>query len=36
MKEERIQAGTMMVAYVVVYVAAVAVILLDILVWRPW
>ena len=36
MNEERIQAGTMMVAYVVAYLAAVVVLLLDLLVWRPW
>jgi hypothetical protein len=36
MNDKRIESGTMMAVYVAVYILAVAVILLDLLVWRPW
>lgn len=36
MREERVRAGAMMAVYTMVYVAAIAVLLLDMLVWRPW
>ena len=34
--EHRIQAGTLMVAYVLTYLFAIVVLFLDIFVWRPW
>lgn len=34
--EERAQAGTMLVGYIVVYLFAIAILLMDLLVWRPW
>jgi hypothetical protein len=34
--EERAQAGAMLVVYIVAYAFAIAVLLMDLLVWRPW
>jgi hypothetical protein len=34
--EERAQAGTMLVVYIVAYAFAIVVLLMDLLVWRPW
>ena len=36
MIEERIAAGVGLLTWIVVYTTAVAVILMDVLVWRPW
>jgi hypothetical protein len=34
--EERAQAGAMLVVYIVTYIFAIVVLLMDLLVWRPW
>ena len=34
--EERIEAGVHVLVWVLVYLCAVVVLLLDMLVWRPW
>lgn len=34
--EERIAAGVGLLIWVVMYLLAISVILMDILVWRPW
>lgn len=34
--EERIAAGVSLLMWVVVYLFAIVVLLLDLLVWRPW
>lgn len=34
--EERIEAGVSLLTWVLVYLCAVVVLLLDLLVWRPW
>ena len=34
--EERIDAGVSLLTWILVYLLAVAVLMLDILVWRPW
>ena len=34
--EERIAAGVSLLIWIVVYLLAVTVLMLDILVWRPW
>lgn len=34
--EERIEAGVSVLTWVLVYLFAIAVLLLDLLYWRPW
>ena len=34
--EERIAAGVSLLTWILVYLLAVTVLMLDILVWRPW
>ena len=34
--QERVQGATMLVAFIVAYAFAITVLLLDMLVWRPW
>lgn len=34
--EERIAAGVSLLIWIVVYLLAVTVLMLDLLVWRPW
>ena len=34
--EERIAAGVSLLIWVVMYLLAISVVLMDILVWRPW
>lgn len=34
--EERIDAGVSLLTWILVYLLAVTVLMLDILVWRPW
>ena len=34
--EERIDAGVSLLIWIVVYLLAVTVLMLDLLVWRPW
>lgn len=34
--EERIAAGTTLVIWILVYLLAISILLMDLLVWRPW